>query len=216
VNDKTRLNGLKSFITPNEAAITLVEIEPEAAAGYLAVTSAKYLDWQYATAGTKTATIRITTNAAPVSTTKTVTVVTAAADHLFSSDSDLVPHEVDILKYVAAGRNTFLDKHRKAQDRILAMLDEMRIFHDDGTKLEKADIIDIDEVRQWSTFLTLQIILEGLSNAINDVFAEKAKKYSILAESAKNRSVLRLDNNADGEVTSGEYNDMRSFRILRR
>ena len=39
LNDKTRLDGRKSYTTPEEAAISLVEIQPEAGQPFFTVTS---------------------------------------------------------------------------------------------------------------------------------------------------------------------------------
>ncbi len=71
INDKTRLDASKSF-TADEAAVTLVEIEPESAAGFIDITptvatnSKQYfLDWSYSgTSRTVTVSVRITTDGA--------------------------------------------------------------------------------------------------------------------------------------------------------
>lgn len=214
VDDKTRLDGTKSFITVDEAAITLVEIEPEAAAGFIDVTSNSYLDWSYATDGTKTVSLRITTDAAPITVTKDIEVITEVDDRLFSSDEDLLPHEDDILRFVRPGRSSFLDKHRAAQELIVDWLDHNRIFADDGSKLTKTAIFNVEEVRQWSKFLTLAIIFESLSNATDDIFFDKAMRYKELAKKASNRGALRLDKDGDGEKDS--HKDLRTFRLVKR
>lgn len=215
-DDKTRLDGTTTFITQDEATITLVEIEPEASAGFIAVTSDKFLDWQYTTDGTKTVTIRVTTDGSPVTASKTLEVLTPANDKLFSSDAELVEHEGDILGYLRPGRASFLDKHRAAQDRILGWLDEHRIHDTSGDRLTKADVVDTAEVNDWSKFLTLQIIFESISNAVDDIFSEKARKYGLLVEQARNRAVLRLDRNNDGTIDDGEHQDNFSYRLVRR
>lgn len=214
VDDKTRLDGASSFISPDEAAITLVEIEPESGFGYLDVTSNSYLDWQYSTDGDKTVSLRITTDGTPVTKTKVITIITALEDRLFSSDSDLVAHEDDILKYVADGRNSFLDKHRISQQRIVRYLDEQRIWDYEGNALSKDALLNIDEVNEWSKYYTLMIIYRSLSNAIDDVFSQKAQNYEILAKEAQQRSVLRLDRN--GDDVEDIRKDMRTYNLVRR
>jgi len=215
-NDKTRLDGTKTFVTSDEAAITLVEIEPVAANGFIDVTANQYLDWAYSTDGTATVQIRVTTDGSPVTISKTIEVVTAVDDKLFSSDADLTGHEPDILKWVRNGRSSFLDAHRAAQDRIIGWLDEHRIHDTTGARLTKADVIDTEEVADWSKFLTLQLIFEGLSNAVDDLFSIKASRYAHRVEGVRNRAVLRLDRNNDGEASVGEREDMRSSRLVRR
>jgi len=214
VNDKTRLDAEKSFISPDEAAITLVEIEPEASAGFIDVTSSRYLDWQYATDGTKAVTVRITTDAAPVTFSKDIEVLLEENDILFSSDDDLLAHEDDILRYVRAGRSSYIDKHRLAKKRIVRWLSEQRIYDKDGNNLTASAIMDIDEVNEWSKFYVLYIIFNSLSNAIDDIFAQKASLYQSLAKDAQNRSAIRLDLNADGSEDINK--DTRTYRMIRR
>lgn len=216
INDKTRLDGRKVFITPDEAAISLIEIEPEATAGYIDVTNESYLDWQYSTSGTKTVTIRVTTDGVPTSFSKDIESVLPAEDKLFSVDTDITSHEPDVLNYVREGRSSFLDIHRKAQIRIVSWLNEQRIWDIDGNALTKDAIINVEEVSQWSKYLALQLIFEGLSNATDDIFHEKAMRYRELAFTAKNRGAIRLDTNKDGEQDVNETEDLRSIRLVRR
>lgn len=215
VDDKTRLDGRKTFITPDEAAITLVEIEPEAAAGFINVTTNKYLDWQYATDGTKTVTIRVTTDSTPVTATGSIEVLTVADDKLFSSDAELVPHEPEILNWVRQGRNSFLDVHRTAQDRILTWLDENRFWDKSGNPLTKDAVINISEFNDWSKFLTLRLIFEGISNSIDDIHHEKAERYRKMELTARQRAVIRVDLDGDADVDPNEELDLRSIEMLR-
>ena len=198
VNEKTRIDCTKSFIS-DEAAISLVRIKPEDGGSFVTVTSDKYLDWAYETAVTKTATFEITTDGAAHTFTKTIEVVTESSDSLWSSDADLVQHEPDIMNYVPEGKNSFLNIHRLAQTRILAWLDEKRIWDDDNNKLTVAAVADAD-VAEWSKYLTLQYIFEGLSNSIDDIFHEKGLRYRALSEKAASRAVLRLDTDGDGST----------------
>lgn len=215
VGDQTRLDARKSYTTPDEASITLIEIEPDTALGFLDITSSQYLDYQYSTDGTKTISLRVTTDGSPETVTKTLEITTEADDKLFSSDEELTSHEPDILEYVRAGRNSFLNVHRTAQDRILTWLDEKRITDTNGDRLTKANIIDIEEVNDWSKFMVLRMIFEGLSNSIDDIFSAKSQRYRELEAIARNRSQLRLDKDGDGETDSVAY-DTRSFRLVRK
>ena len=121
-------------------------------------------------------------------------------DKLFSGDEDLVSHEPDILNYIPEGRYSFKNIHRASQDKIIDWLDEHRITDSSGDKLDKDNIHDIEEVRHWSKYLTLSTIFEGLSNSVDDIFKFKSDNYLGLAESANNRSQLRLDLDKDGNV----------------
>lgn len=220
VNDKTRLNASKSFVSKDEAAITLIEIEPEASAGYVDVTAAAaknwYLDWEYATAGTKVVSCRVTTDGSPTTSTFSLTVVSAATDNLFSSDSDLTALEHDILRWVPDGRNSFKNVHRKAQSLIMAWLDENGHTDSSGARLTKAAIVDLEEVRYWSSALAMSLIFKSISNAVDDVFQEKAKQYDSMAISHRNRLILRLDVDGDASISVGEGINVRTLDLVRR
>ena len=212
IDEKTRLDCSRSFVS-NEAAISLMRIKPEDGGTFVTVTTDKYLDWAYETAGTKTITVEITTDGAAHEFTKTIEVVTASTDSLWSSDADLVQHEPDIMNYVPEGKNSFLNIHRLAQTRILAWLDEKKIWDDDGNKLAVSAVAEAD-VTEWSKYLTLQYIFEGLSNSIDDIFHEKGLRYRSLAEVSASRSVLRLDTDGDGS-TDEKINNLTGL-LLRR
>lgn len=218
VNDKTRLSGIDSFISKDEAAVTLVRIEPEASAGFIDVTGSSFenwfLDWSYATNGTKIVTLEITTDGSPSTFTKDVEVLTEAEDRLFSNDSDLVEIEDEIMRFVRKGRNSFLDKHRQAQKRIIDSLDRRKVFDLEGNRLTKNDLYSIEEIKQWSTYLTLQIIFESLRVETDDIYSLKADAYRSLAGRAEHSAVLRFDYDQDNEEDRVET--LMSGRLLRR
>lgn len=220
VNDKTRIDVSGTFSVAG-TVIDSVEVEPEAAAGFIDVTSNNYLDWAYLTDGEKTITLRVTDSLMAQSTfTKTITVLSEADDRLFSTDADLVACEDDILNYVRKGRFSFLDKHRVAQGRILDQLDMKRIYLNDGSRITAENIQNLDEVKTWSKYLTLQIIFEGLVNETDDVFTQKAEQYRNMAEETGNRAALTIqqDKDGDGNIETEENNrlDLYSSRIMRR
>jgi hypothetical protein len=224
VNDKTRLNGTKSFISKDNVAVTLVRIKPEASGSFIDVTGAApinsnnwFLDWQYATAGAKVVEIEITAGSV-VTLTGTITVVSVVDDYLFSSDKDLVGYENAIMKWTPVGRNSWLNIHRKAQTLILDWLDSIRVWKQDGTRIAKADFLVTNDVRQLSAYWALQLIFEDLSNKPDDVFKFKADTYSELVLQAKNRGRIQADFN-DNQVDDGvdeDSQDMRTFTMVRR
>lgn len=199
VNDQTRLDATSSYITPDEAALTVIEIEPESGAGFFDVLNLKYLDWQYATDGDKTVTVRIDNGTGAVTSTQTITVLTEADDRLFSIDRDILAFERNVLKYVKAGRNSHLDLHREAQKAILDDLDKNRVWDSNGERLEKEQIYDIREVNDWSKFWVLAQVFEDQSNSPDDIFAQKSDLYRSKARSAKSAAAVRLDLDKDGE-----------------
>jgi hypothetical protein len=210
VKDKTRLNAIDSYVSKDSEAISLVEIQPEIGAEFIEVTGTSssdwYLDWSYATEGTKVVTVRVTTDGEPVTTTGSITVVTAAIDNLLSTDADLAVFENDILKWIPAGRNSWLEKHRAARDEILGWLDENGYVDVNGNKYTAAALVDVSEFKRWATFITLRLIFQSISNAEDDVFSKKASKYgdSDHELAARKRAVIRIDTDGDGVVDTYE------------
>lgn len=221
VGDRTRLDASKSFITQDLGPVTLVEIDPGTGT-FIDVTpspvedkSLWYLDYQFPTAGTKTIQARITAGST-TTVTKTVEAVSETSDYLFSDDQTLATHEPDILKWVKAGRNTFKDIHRAVQTEIMDYIDEKGFVKTDGSKYEKEDLIDREEVRQWSKFMALRIIFEGIQNAENDVFQKKAEYYCEKEIAHRNRAILRIDVDGDGAVDEQEGLSISSGSLYRR
>lgn len=222
VNDKTRINCAKSFVSKDEAALTLVRIRPEASEAFIQVSGSPvlskdlYLDWEYTSAGSKTITLELTTDGAPQTYTKTITVISAADDCLYSADSDLVAIEPDILKWIPTGRNSFINIHRAAQGLILDWLDSIRVWRKDGSKLQKQDLKLTDDLKQASIYTTLELIFMGISNKTDDVFLQKAREYRSKALDVKNRGRIQADFNANGTLDQREDVDMKSFVMVRR
>lgn len=231
--DKTRLNAEKSYAVGTDV-ISKIEICPNYTGvaqndTFYDVTTAMFLDWQYDHSGgqaadpeTFTVAVRLTDTVVPPENattqllTKTIQVITAATDKLFSTDDKLRQHESDILKNVADGRATFKDVHRRVQSLVLAWLDTQGFTDAVGLKFTKARIVDIEEVTEWATAMALRLIFEGILVSKDDVYSLKAKKYLVLEEFYRNRAVLRIDINEDGAVSRGEQIDTRSAVVVRR
>jgi len=226
VDDKTRLDASLSFANDSEN-ITDVLIEPASGEGFVSVynggdSSRWYLDWAYETGGFVDVSVRIIADSG--SKTKTyvagINVLTEDEDALISNDNDLWPYEPDLKNYIPSGKNSFIYAHRKAQERILAFLDEQRIWREDGTRYTKQDLVNLpsefkEQFNQWSTFQTLLIIFESIQVSSGDIFQEKKLEYENLMRQARNRSSLKLDQDGDGELEDIAYN-IRSTRLVRR
>ena len=217
VDDKTRLDA--SLSTASGETISNVEIKPEATESFISVYHADsnkwYLDWAYETDGLKTVEVKVTTNLGDKTKTYDIIVLTEEEDALFSYDSDLYPYEPNLLKYLPKGKNTFIYAHRAAQKKILAYLDEQRIWKKDKTRYTKEDIVDKEEFNRWSIFQTLLIIFESSQVSNGDIFQEKKMEYDKDMREARNRSALRLDADSDGNTEEIPY-DIRTTRLIRR
>ena len=221
-NDTTRIYT-RAGITGTLDNVVLVEIDPDNGGTFFDVTGSEkeesyFLDWQYPIEGTQTISVRVTDNATipNVKTmTTTIEVITEVSDNLFSRDSDLIPYEPDLIGWIQEGRSSFNDKHRIAQVEILNELDANKIWKDDNTRYAATDIVDVQEFKEWSKFLTLKVIFEGISNAVDDVFSLKADKYKSMAVQSKKRATLRLDSDGDGNNSDSEITDIFSGDLTR-
>lgn len=137
-------------------------------------------------------------------------------DYLFSDDSDLITHESDIMSWVADGRATFKNFHRRAQKLIMQWIDENGYTDIYGNKFKKRDLVDKEEVRQWSTFMTLRLIYESLISQTDDVFEKKAMRALDLENSARKRVILRIDTDKSGDLDIGEQMGIGSISLFRR
>ena len=209
-----RIDCSKTFMHPGGETLTSITIQPEDAGTTFTVTTDKFLDYAYSTTGTKTITVTLNHSGGSITKTGTVTVVSAADEKLFSKDSDLISHEPDIIDYLPGHKSDYRYKHRLAQDRILAKLDEMGIHDDEGDKLTIADVTDVEEFRQLSKFMVLRMIFESLSNQVGDIFFEKSRRYSDFERDALNRVKIRMDLDNDGTADDKVRNLTRGlFRV---
>lgn len=133
-----------------------------------------------------------------------ISVYSVEGDGLFSDDSEIEVEEPEIRKYVKPGRNTYKDYHRQAQKKILEWLDRQGFVNIYEDKFTKNDIKDITEVREWSRYMVLRMIFEGIKNAVADVFQNKRDYYSAEEIAARNRARLRIDTDNDGTINDWE------------
>lgn len=149
-----------------------------------------------------------------VSKTYYVDVYSEAGDALWSIDGDLVAQESDVMNFIREGRNSFKDFHRRAQNLILDYFEELGVVTDDLARIEKKHIMAPEQVKEWSTFLTLSLIYSDLSNAVDDVADKKAKNYASKAQS-KSEKNFKIDKDEDGKADAGETVQIGSIRMTR-
>ena len=217
ISEKVRIDVGKTFAYTGRTISSIVVKPISDGAESFDVTSDKYLDYAYTTAGTKTIHVTLTLdNGDVIALAKDIEVVSEATENLFSSDPELISHEPDIMNYLPEQFCDFRYIHRLAQDRILTIFDERGITDTDGNRMIAADVKDIEECNDWSKFLALQYIFESLSNAVDDVFHEKAMRYRQMVKQASNRALLRLDYDSDGTLEDNERASANTGRLYRR
>lgn len=222
--DKTRIDASKSFKTQDHAAITQVRIRASSTDPWVIVASGAnaensklwYLDWVYSTTGSKTCEVEFTAGSVETGT-GLIVVVSAASENLFSKDTDLIAEEPDVLKYIKAGRASFIDLHRRAQKQILDTIYKSRIFNEDETKVTAAEVLDVEEIRLWSRYLVLKYIFTGISNVPGDIFESKRNYYAGLEHQNMQlaMNVLKLDFNKNDELENSERIDNRTISVVR-
>lgn len=220
--DKTRLLGVKSFVSRDEGPITKVEICPD----YTALTtdwfnvsgrteSDWYLDWVYKGATrTVVAGVRVTVGTVSQTALKSILILDPETDALFSTDDDLLALEPSLNRY-PPGRSSFINVAREAKAKILEALSDKGIRNADGSPLTAAVLKDVSEVRTWSRDLTLQLIFQGGSNSADDVFFAKAKYYQAQVEQRAARAFLSLTipvQSGDQPYRSGQVQTMSLIR----
>lgn len=163
----------------------------------------------------KAITLSVDDSTTPVTQTRFIKLYSEAGDALFSIDADLRTKKSDVLNWIEQGRNTFIKFHREAQREILEFVREEGIVDIDGNPLKLKDFTNPSDLRLWSTFLTLRLILDDLSNAIGDVFDEDARGFESKEMKHRKMTFLRVDFDNDGRSDIGEGIKNRSVKLIR-
>ena len=138
------------------------------------------------------------------SVTENVKVYSEIGDRLFCSDQDLETHEHDMRKWVKAGKSSHKNFIRRSQELILEFLAGKGYVNVDHEKLTKFDMVDSKDLRDWSIYMTLRLVMQDLTNAVDDVFDKKSKMYEAKEVEARNR-YIRTDLDKDGKAHEDEY-----------
>lgn len=222
VNDKFRIDATRSYVAKGAGSIVKVEIEPEAGEGFIDVTGSDYsdwfLDWQYDTAGAKVISVKVYTVEAPETSetlTFTLDCLTVADDKLFSDESEMKVHESDIMRYLPDGRNSWKYMLRQAQTMIFDWLYNNGNFNYDGTRIDKDSVVSTEDLRDWSTYLSLKLIMLDMKKQVGDIFEQKAADYLVKEQRAREKYLLKLDLNKDGTQDLFEGTQVQVKRLVR-
>lgn len=216
-NDKIRFDFTKSFITPDETLATPKnhEVSFDAGATWIDVTAKRIIDFIFTSVGTKSVQLRVTTLSGNDVVSKSVEVLNLITQKLFSTDSDLYRYEPEIDNLLPNKWSSWNLIHLEAQRFFIDWLDEKRIFAKDRTKYGVDDLLDRDEVRQFSVFKTLELIYSGNHNVSGDLYQLKRDKYRELANDKLAKSQIALDFNKNGTAEINERTDLFAVGIIR-
>ena len=210
--DMFRLDASKTFVTPDEGEITniqisfdqidyiniFVELEPEK----------WFLDYAFDSVGEKDIYLKVTTESGDSEKQFTLNVITEEEDALFSKDERLFSLENEFQYNIPKGRNSYKYAHREAQKQIVRYLDGEGVRKEDGSRFEKEDLVGNEYISEWSTYLTMILVLEDNRILSDDVYKEKRKHYNTLLIDAKKNAPIRLDFNQDEEVEPDEIKNV--------
>lgn len=224
LNDRLRINLKKSAGTNDQSPVSKVEVRPYGAASFIQVSDNMmpldntkwFLDWEYDSIGSKVITAKFTfVDLSVVTKDLAISCIDEATDGLYSNDDDLKIHENDIKEFLKQGKTSFKNFHRRAQTLILDELDRKGFRLQDGSKITKAEILDKSEVKEWSTYLTLKLIFESISNAKDDIFRIKSEAYRICEKNTKDKAFLIFDWNKDSAITEIDKSFIGSMEMVR-
>ena len=196
--DKIQFDFTKSVITPDETPAVISHEFSADGLSYVNITPTKMIDWVFLVPGAQTIYFRHTSNVGSQISTKSITILDLAAQKLFSTDTDLVAYEPEIIKWLPKKWSSWNIIHLRAQDYILNLLREKRILDVKGNSYTKDDIFDRSEVRDLSAALVLRYIFSGTSNSSDDVFQKKSDEYDELVSTREAAMSIKLDFNKNG------------------
>lgn len=141
---------------------------------------------------------------------------------VFSNDNDLKEEYPSIMEMLPENEPTFIKFHvasRKdilsyfrAQGKLIKVNDKN---YATSKKLDQFDLLDYEELRDASKFLTLSKILYWVSDSVDDKWHQKALKYEQKYGDKINLVNLSIDSNDDGKADNNETNAIQSITIVR-
>lgn len=142
---------------------------------------------------------------------------------VFSDDQDLETEvkEVTGTRFLPSGENSHILTHVASRNEIIQKIrNDGRVKRNLSTgvfkKMDAFDLLDIEEIRQASTYLTLSKIYMALSDDPEDIYMDKSKNYRSLYNGAIDLYFLELDFDDDGEKDTSEEQHPHTTRLLRR
>jgi hypothetical protein len=122
---------------------------------------------------------------------------------VYSDDQDLKDEVPEIMNWAASTETTYILRHQSARDDIVQSIRNKGQFKQSNStglplQIEPFDLLDIEEVRQWSKYLALSKIFENLSKDKDDIYMARSKMYSDRARDAGKLYYASLDLDDDG------------------
>lgn len=125
---------------------------------------------------------------------------------VFSDDQDLVGVYPSILNFLEETEKSFILRHETARDDIVQWVrnsGEIKKSVELGAhaQIQSWDLLEIEEVRNWSKYLVLANIFSGLQSKDGSIWLQKAEEYTKRASDSRAAFYLSLDTNDDGAAS---------------
>jgi hypothetical protein len=155
--------------------------------------------------------------------------VIAGLNLVFSSDRDLTEEYPTVLDMIPEGKTSFIGFHVASRKDILSYFRSMgkllenpsngtglnNSYIPDRKYVDQFDLLNYEEIRDASKFLTLSKILYWVSDAVEDNWFQKAKKFEEKYNAKINIVNLSLDDNDNGKSEKSEVIKTQTIRIER-
>ncbi len=122
---------------------------------------------------------------------------------VYSDDQDLKSEVPEILRHIYSGETTYILRHQAARDDIIQDIRNSGKYKQNATdglvyQVDVWDILDIEEVKQWSKYLALSKIYYNIFTEENDAYHLRAKYFENKAKDAAKLYYATLDLDDDG------------------
>jgi hypothetical protein len=141
---------------------------------------------------------------------------------IFNSDSDLKEEYPSINDMLPEGKTSFINfsvasrkdilSYFKAQGKLVTTGD----FASDTKMIDQFDLLNYEEIRDASKFLTLAKIFYWVSDAVDDKWHQKAKMFEAKYGEKISMINLSIDKNDNGIADNTENNAIQFAQIVRR
>jgi hypothetical protein len=140
---------------------------------------------------------------------------------VFSDDQDLNGIYPGITQYLQPSEDSFILRHENSRDLIvqdirnqgLRKKRELASYYEN---IDAWDFLEVEEVKNWSAYLTLANIFSSLQSNTTDLYKEKADDYEEKAEFYKAQFYLSIDKDGDGLKDNEESANQITTKRLKR
>lgn len=215
VDDRFRIWVDKNTVTPDEDAISMVEVSTDGGITFYNVSDDLYLDWQYSAAGTYEIQSRVTAGANSEVFTQEIVVKTEEEDCLFANDEDLRALEPTLYDCLECYRCSYKYIHRQVRKCLMDCLLREGLLWDGCTEVELTTLKTSHQLRKLATYWALELIFMSFSKSTDDFYYDRAKHYRRLRNETYGSYRVYFDKDQDGVTESHEYS-VRCNRLVRK